>query len=292
MDFLHRSLIGNFVAICATNPAVYIICVCEVSFSKLSSGSIQNRSQEEAHRKPNPCASYDIPGYLSVCDGRVKRGRISFTLKQRSNSSTGSRCSVQRGRAWVWTCWLLSGYYVMLSRKAKGRGTAWAPARCHSRSRIGSKMQWWVCNYRCTWWWFLLPPSEQMAGRGGDTTEPWYWQDDLFKLDFKESPLGQRYKHASHLLLRENFSCWIVMVLIGKRLLNQFPSSFICGWLTESFCDVQWWQQPLLGHFGIILLKMKETAMPCLLHLQLQIQDTAILLSSHLIFKAKVCSTF
>jgi hypothetical protein len=28
-----------------------------------------------------------------------------------------------------------------------------------------------------------------MAGRGGDTTEPWYWQDDLFKLDFKESPL-------------------------------------------------------------------------------------------------------
>jgi hypothetical protein len=46
-----------------------------------------------------------------------------------------------------------------------------------------------------------------MAGRGGDTTEPWYWQDDLFKLDFKESPLGQRYKHASHLLLRENFSC-------------------------------------------------------------------------------------
>ncbi|CAK9271797.1 unnamed protein product [Sphagnum jensenii] len=28
-----------------------------------------------------------------------------------------------------------------------------------------------------------------MAGRGGDTTEPWYWRDDLFKLDFKESPL-------------------------------------------------------------------------------------------------------
>ncbi|KAH9565243.1 hypothetical protein CY35_04G068200 [Sphagnum magellanicum] len=28
-----------------------------------------------------------------------------------------------------------------------------------------------------------------MAGRGGDTAEPWYWQDDLFKLDFKESPL-------------------------------------------------------------------------------------------------------
>jgi hypothetical protein len=42
-----------------------------------------------------------------------------------------------------------------------------------------------------------------MAGRGGDTTEPWYWRDDVFKLDFKESPLGMRYKLASHLLLRE-----------------------------------------------------------------------------------------
>lgn len=35
--------------------------------------------------------------------------------------------------------------------------------------------------------------SEQMAGK--DETEPWYWQDESFKLD-SESPLGLQIDNA------------------------------------------------------------------------------------------------
>lgn len=52
-------------------------------------------------------------------------------------------------------------------------------------------MQSSICSYRFLA--LLVTTSEQMAGR--DDMEPWYWQDESFKLD-SEFPLGLHIDNA------------------------------------------------------------------------------------------------
>jgi hypothetical protein len=74
-----------------------------------------------------------------------------------------------------------------------------------------------------------------------------------------------------------------------QQLLNPTTMYWKCTLLICGVCELFFGfvQLPSLGHFGMILLKMKVTRKPCSLHLLVQIQDTPIHHSSPWIIKVK-----